>query len=49
MRLSVAESYSAAHPNVKLVKVAGVGHFAVIDPLSSTWPIILRELQSLAR
>jgi acetyl esterase/lipase len=47
VRPAVAESYAAAHPNVRLVKLAGVGHFAPIDPLSATWPTVLRELRRL--
>jgi acetyl esterase/lipase len=47
VRLSISESYVAAHPGVKLVKVTGVGHFAPIDPLSSTWPTVMRELLAL--
>lgn len=46
--VSVAESYVAAHPQVKLVKLAGVGHFAVIDPLSAAWPVVVGELERLA-
>ena len=47
VRLSVAESYAAAHPAVRLVRLIGVGHFAPIDPLSSIWPAILEELRRL--
>src|SRR4029079_16050110 len=36
VRLPVAESYVAAHPGVRLIRLAGVGHFAVIDPLSDS-------------
>jgi hypothetical protein len=42
--LSVAESYVAAHPRVRLVRLTGVGHFAPIDPLSASWPAVLDEL-----
>jgi len=48
VRLPVAESYVAAHPGVHLIRLPGVGHFAVIDPLSSTWPLVMRELGALA-
>jgi acetyl esterase/lipase len=47
VRLPVAESYVAAHPGVHLIRAQGVGHFAVIDPLSSTWPLVMRELEAL--
>jgi len=49
VRLPVAESYVAAHPRVRLIRLAGVGHFAVIDPLSDVWPTILDELRKLSR
>lgn len=49
VRIPVAESYVAAHPSVHLVRLAGVGHFAVIDPLSAVWSTVLDELGKLAR
>ena len=49
VRLSVAESYAAAHPSVRIVRLIGVGHFAPIDPLSAVWPTILEELSELSR
>jgi acetyl esterase/lipase len=47
VRIPVAESYVAAHPSVRLVRLTGVGHFAVIDPLSAVWPTVLGELGKL--
>jgi acetyl esterase/lipase len=44
---SVAESYVAAHPQVRLVTLAATGHFAVIDPLSPVWPHVVAELERL--
>ena len=49
VRFSVAESYVSAHPSVQFVRLDGVGHFAVIDPLSAAWPTILDELRALSR
>ena len=49
VRPAVAESYVSKHPSVRLVRLGGVGHFAVIDPLSPVWPTILEELRGLAR
>ena len=49
VRLSVAESYAAAHSSVRLVRLIGVGHFAPIDPLSAIWPTLLEELGALSR
>jgi hypothetical protein len=34
---------------VRLLRLGGVGHFAVIDPLSAVWPAILDELRTLSR
>jgi acetyl esterase/lipase len=47
--VAVAESYVAAHPGVRLVKLRAAGHFAVIDPLSEAWPVVASELERLAR
>jgi acetyl esterase/lipase len=49
VRPSLAESYAAAHPSVRMVRLLGVGHFAPIDPLSAIWPTILEELNRLSR
>ena len=49
VRPAVAESYVSKHPSVRLVRLGGVGHFAVIDPLSAVWPTILEELHGLVR
>lgn len=49
VRPAVAESYVAAHPGVRLVRLAGVGHFAPIDPLSGAWVTTMDELQALSR
>ncbi|MGE5048377.1 MAG: alpha/beta hydrolase [Deltaproteobacteria bacterium] len=45
--LSVSESYVAAHPEVRLVKLRAAGHFALIDPLSEAWPAVVAELERL--
>jgi acetyl esterase/lipase len=49
VRPAVAESYVSAHPDVRLVRLSGVGHFAPIDPLSAAWVTTMGELQALAR
>jgi acetyl esterase/lipase len=46
--LAVAESYAACHSSTRLVRVDGAGHFALIDPLSAAWPVVVRELERLA-
>jgi acetyl esterase/lipase len=48
VRLSVAESYVATHPSVRLVTLKGAGHFAPIDPLSTSWRAIIDELRRLS-
>jgi acetyl esterase/lipase len=47
--IELSESYAAAHPMARLVRVPGDGHFGVIDPLSPTWPIVVAELVRLVR
>jgi acetyl esterase/lipase len=46
--LAAAESYVAAHSRTRLVRLANVGHFALIDPLSAAWSAVLDELRRLA-
>ncbi len=40
----VGEAYAAAHPASRMVPVAGAGHFALIDPLSAAWPVVVDAL-----
>jgi acetyl esterase/lipase len=42
--LAISESYVAAHPSAALLPIAGAGHFALIDPLSAAWPLVVRQL-----
>lgn len=42
--ISVSESYLTAHPTARLVRVAGAGHYDVIDPLTETWHEVTAEL-----
>jgi acetyl esterase/lipase len=44
---SVPASYCASFPRTQLVELAECGHFAVIDPLSNAWPVVVRELKAL--
>jgi acetyl esterase/lipase len=46
---SLADSYAATHPKTRLVKLRGIGHFAVIDPLTPVWTVVLEQLDDLAR
>ena len=41
--LAVSESYAAGH-DVRLVALPGVDHFALIDPESAVWPLLLDEV-----
>jgi acetyl esterase/lipase len=45
---SLSRSYVAARPRTRLVNLRGAGHFAVIDPQSDVWPIVVAELLRLA-
>ena len=38
-----------ARSGSRLVELPGTGHFEVIDPLSTAWPVILTELTTLGR
>ncbi|MEO6918289.1 MAG: alpha/beta hydrolase [Collimonas sp.] len=44
---AISESYLAAYPKTRLVRLQGSGHFALIDPLSTAWPTVVAELQRL--
>jgi len=47
--IAISESYVAAHPRARLLRLHDTGHFAVIDPLSTAWPAVTRELERLTR
>ncbi|GAB3359651.1 alpha/beta hydrolase family protein [Lysobacter tyrosinilyticus] len=44
--LRVSQAYYAAHPTVALSELQ-CGHFALIDPLSTAWPEVIRALEQL--
>lgn len=44
---AIAKSYCAVFPNTRLVQLSGNGHFALIDPASTAWATVLRELKNL--
>jgi acetyl esterase/lipase len=46
--LAISESYVAAHPVVPLIPIAGAEHFALIDPLSPAWPVVIQQLNRLS-
>ncbi|HKE44321.1 MAG TPA: alpha/beta hydrolase [Steroidobacteraceae bacterium] len=46
--VALAESYVLTHPRTRLVRVADAGHFAIIDPASGAWPVVLAELRALS-
>lgn len=45
---ALAISYCAKFPQTRLVQLNECGHFALIDPLSSAWPAVIRELGRLS-
>jgi acetyl esterase/lipase len=45
--LAISQSYQAQHPHAKLIRLAGAGHFAVIDPLTQAWQAVLASASSL--
>jgi len=47
--IEVGRSYADAHRATKLVAVDGAGHYGPIDPLTSTFAIVLDELGALSR
>jgi hypothetical protein len=44
--VEVSESYVRHHPGAVLTRV-DCGHFALIDPRSAAWPIVLEALDDL--
>jgi acetyl esterase/lipase len=45
--LAISESYAAAHSGVTLIQVADSGHFALIDPQATAWPVVIEQLSRL--
>lgn len=45
---SLAEAYVTAHPSATLMTVPGAGHFALIDPASSAWSLVLSAIGGVA-
>lgn len=41
---SVPASYCAAFPSTRLVSLPNCGHFALIDPASAAWDVLVKEL-----
>jgi pimeloyl-ACP methyl ester carboxylesterase len=42
--LALSESYAASHPSTRVVPVAHAHHFALIDPRSGAWPVVVHEV-----
>ncbi|WP_280716905.1 alpha/beta hydrolase [Kitasatospora sp. MAP5-34] len=42
----VGDSYAVAHPATRMVPMPGVGHFALIDPLSEAWHVVVEALST---
>lgn len=47
--LSVSQAYANHHPRTRLVIREACGHFAVIDPASDTWRVLVEELKRLGQ
>ncbi|MEY4883478.1 MAG: hypothetical protein RIS34_1332 [Pseudomonadota bacterium] len=45
---AVAQSYLGAFPGTRLVGLANAGHFALIDPLTPAWRVVVQTLQKLS-
>jgi acetyl esterase/lipase len=45
--ISITESYFAAHPTARFVRVEDSGHFQLIDPLTDAWHEVTAELTRL--
>ena len=44
---NLSRSYVAVHPQTRAVWLPGAGHFALIDPQSGVWTVVLEELERL--
>ncbi len=45
--IEVSHAYLARHPAGRLVEVPRTGHFALIDPISAAWPIVVGTIRSV--
>ena len=45
---SLSDSYVAAHPSATLMAVPDAGHYALIDPLSPAWRLVLAAIGGVA-
>lgn len=41
---SLSRGYAEAHPDARLIELAGIGHFEPIDPQAPPWPTLLKLL-----
>lgn len=46
--LPVAQSYVDHHRGTRMVRVDGAAHFALIDPLSTAWKVVVDELRAVS-
>lgn len=46
--IAMSENYVAAHPKARLKRIDHCGHFALIDPASTAWQVVLSELREIA-
>jgi acetyl esterase/lipase len=43
----LSRAYRERHPAVRLVEIPRTGHFALIDPLSEAWPVVVETIRGL--
>jgi acetyl esterase/lipase len=46
--VGISRGLAERHPFVTLFELAGIEHFAVIDPLSPAWPVVLGAVSGMA-
>jgi acetyl esterase/lipase len=46
--IAMSLNYVSAHPQSRLKRIDQCGHFALIDPLSAAWSVVMAELRELA-
>jgi hypothetical protein len=44
--LEISESYLRTRQGPRLVAVPGADHFALIDPLSQAWPVVVEQIRA---
>lgn len=45
--VDVSRAYHERHPAARLVEMPRTGHFALIDPLSAAWPVVVETIRAV--